>query len=164
MLVVIIARRPEAEQCRNGHYDTTAATDDPADLSRGGCVIVEMLQCFAASHAIKDAAPEWEAGQIAENDGDARRTANVQRRFQCGVDPECPKPARFDPRGELPQADRSVEHPPALPHLDHLGKNQAESMLMTRPEHFGLRPPLVRTGCSQLRVRFYHRRRAVARA
>src|SRR2546428_6780824 len=120
MLVVIIARRPETAQRRNGHYDTTAAPDDPADLSRGGCVIVEMLQRFAAGHAIKDAAPEWEAGQIAENDGDARCTANMQCGFQCGVDPEWPKPARLDSRGKLSQADRSVEHPPALPHLGHL--------------------------------------------
>ena len=64
MLVVIVARRPETAQRRNGHHDTTAAPDDPADLPRGGSVIVEMLQCFAAGDGIEDAAHRMVAYRV----------------------------------------------------------------------------------------------------
>src|SRR5260370_24985085 len=127
MLVIVVARRPEATKRGHGRDAGAVAFQNAADLADGAGIVVEMLERLAGRDAVECAGAKREPRQIAENDGNVRIAANVQHRVEGGVDAEDAKALLLQPPRELTEAGGCIENARterklfSLPHDDREG-------------------------------------------
>ena len=102
-----------------------------------------MFECLAGRDAIERPAAKRQPGQIAEDDGDAHVAANVQHGVKRSIDSEYSEALLLQPLRELPQPNGGVENARVERKLLRLGEDDREAVFVSRPEHLGLRAPLV---------------------